>query len=172
MRRGVRFLIPDVVTDVEQHEVEALLGELFEMGWPTGRRPDILALHSTVLEHQTGLDQPRRTFQPDDQERALLLRATDHLRNLGHHGELLLLRDRLIASGEVRWIDYRLRFLDGSSPVEFTSYSLRYAPGDRIATPSGTTGYVLAVEAGEPEVLVVGDWRDLAQSLAPNNAGQ
>lgn len=98
-------------------------------------------------------------FEPDARDRAILLRATEHLRNLGHRGELLTLRDRLIGTGNARWIAYRLRFLDARPVQEFTSYSLAYGVGDRLVTPGKDELRVVGLAGRGPPELVVDELR-------------
>src|SRR5205807_7297116 len=86
------------------------------------------------------------------------LRATDHLRNLGATGNLIVLRDRLQAGQ--RWIAYRLRYSDGRPQTDFTSYSAEYWAGDRLVTSNGDELHVIEADlTTAPWELRVGAWR-------------
>ena len=75
------------------------------------------------------------------------------------------MRDRIIAMGNVHWIDYQLDYRDGAPKRDFASYSLEYRQFDRIVPHASEPGYVLEVTDGSPPVLRVGDWPALAAKL-------
>jgi hypothetical protein len=158
-RRGIRFVTPEVVTDVGEDELEALHDELEKIAATNPPRRDVTTLLETLASHAGSLEPDAPTFEPSERDRAILLRATDHLRNLRHRGELLTLRDRLIGTGAVRAIAYRLRFLDARPSQDFTSYSLAYGVGERLVTPAKDELQVNGVGSGDPLELIVDDWR-------------
>ena len=102
--------------------------------------------------------------EPDEAERYVLLRATNHLtRSVGaSRPSLISLRDRIDATAALRWIEYRLRFDDGRRE-DFASFTLQYEPGDRLVTRTGAELRVVDVEPpehrGTPELLVVERWQ-------------
>ncbi len=153
-RRGIRFLTQEVVTEVGLDELEALRDELRKIVDGAPR----LAVAAKLVDRLDSLTSAA-TFEPHPGERFALLRATDHLQNLGHKGELLTLRGRLIGTGDAGWIAYRLRFPDARPPQDFTSYSLAYEVGDRVVTPGKDELRIIGVDEGDPPELVVDDWR-------------
>jgi hypothetical protein len=155
--RGVRFLTPELTTDVTEPELRMLIDELEKIAATAPPRPDVtkvideLELHLGPLGHAP-------IYEPDDRGRAILLRATDHLRNLGFRGEILTLRDRLIGTGGAGWVAYRLR--DRSTRVtDFTSYSLEYGIGDRVVNGAGEQLRVHGLASDDPHELWVEPWR-------------
>jgi hypothetical protein len=156
--RGIRFHTPDVTTDVGSDEVAALREELKKIAATNPPRPDIANLLENLTLSERALGPEARRFEPSEGEAAILLRATDHLRNLGHSGELLRLRDRLRGGGG--WIGYRVQYLGTRPDDNFTSYSGAYEPGDRLVTLTGHEFYVVEVNHDtDPQELVVDDWR-------------
>lgn len=153
-RSGIRFLTPNVTTDVAIDELELLRAELEKIADGAAR----LAAAAELAARLDALTVPLEsgaTFEPDPAERYALLRATAHLSNFGHRGELNAVRERLSGTGDVDWIAYRLRFLDGRPPQDFTSYSLNYEVGDRLVTPAKEELRVVEIREGDPAELVV-----------------
>jgi hypothetical protein len=175
---GVRFCTGEAITDVGSDELVALQVEPERIVAANPPRPDADALIEKLRVFDGPFTPERRTFEPDPEEAGLLLRATDHLRNLRHRGELIRLRQHLYARRES--IPYRLRFRDGRS-TDFWGYSLPYQRGDRLVTLSGEALVVLrAEEDGEqpsgftsrrrrsfsgPRTLDVEAWSDRPASL-------
>ena len=156
MARGIRFLTPNLTTDIEDHELEVLRPELEMIADGAPRLAAAAELASRLDELAVQLTPTTTAYEPDDRERFALLRATDHLRNLSHEGELMELRARLLDTGNAKPIGYKLRFLDARPSESFASYSLRYEADDRLVTAIG--GVLRVVDANDDE-LVVDDWR-------------
>jgi len=158
-RPGIRFWIPETPTDVEAAEVETLHEELERLAATNKPRPDVTALIDRLQLQTADLDRDdAQIFEPSDRERAILLRAAEHLRHLKDAPALTTLRDRISGTGGVKWISYRLQFVDARSPQDFTSYSLAYAVGDRLVTAEGQELRVIGIRAGNPDVLLVATW--------------
>jgi hypothetical protein len=90
-----------------------------------------------ALDQFSGPDGTAPSYHPTEAGRELLLRATDHLRNLGHRGELLTLRDRLMLSGDIEGHRHQLHFVDGRPHEVFLHYSTPYAVSDRLVSNGG-----------------------------------
>jgi hypothetical protein len=154
-RRGIRFLTPEVTTEVAIDELERLRGELEKIADGAPRLAVAADLAARLDTLTVPLDTSARTFEPDAGEQNALLRATDHLRNLDHHGDLLTLRGRLVGTTGVEPIGYVLRFLDGRRSPGFTSYSLSYEVDDRLVTPAKEELRVVEIRDGDPAELTV-----------------
>jgi hypothetical protein len=158
-RRGIRFYTPNVVLDVNLHAVKAIRDELEKIAATNPPRADVTRVLDALDLHIVKLVPDSPTYTPDDRERAVLLRATDHLRNLGHRGDVLDLRDMLCGTGAVQPIGYRLRGVTGGPPREFVSYSLPYYVGERLVDASGSEHRIAGLGLGDASELVVDEWR-------------
>jgi hypothetical protein len=156
--RSVRFLTAELTTDVDETELAVLRDELEKIGDTTLRRSAVDSLLG-ALDRHLGRLETAAIFEPNRTERALLLRATDHLRELGHRGELMTLRSRIAGSGGVEGISYRLSFTNAQPDQQFVSYSLAYRLEDRLVTAVGEQLRVIGVEASDPDELWVAPWR-------------
>lgn len=145
----------ETVTEVEDDEIAALTAELEKIAATVPLKPDVQALIETLGGKVGYLNHVGTAkFTPDDRERAILLRAADHLQNRGHQGELLSLRQQLITVGNAKVIGYKLTPLG----QDFTSYSFDYAIGDRLVTVTGSEYRVTGIDRDDPDVLVVEPW--------------
>jgi hypothetical protein len=154
----VGFVTPEVTTDLNAHELEPLIEELRKISDGSPRFSPARQL-ADDLETALASPQPGQAIQPNDTQRYALLRAAQHVTNLGHGGELLTLHNRLYGTGGVRWISYHLRFTDARPAADFTSYALQYEIGDRLVTPAKDELRVVAFTDGDPPKLVVEPWR-------------
>ena len=139
-KANIRIWTPEIATELDEDDLAALLDELEKMAASSAPRPNITDLID-ALNHAGNHDS---VFEPTDEQRALLLRATDHLRNLGQTGDVLTLRDRLIGAGDVQGITYET-FVHEQPPGRFTGYSLRYAAGERLVDHLGLAYSVAAI---------------------------
>jgi len=158
---GIRFCTPDAVTDVGARELKHLLAELGKIADGTPR----LAAAAELAERLDSLTGPLGSvtaFAPQSLERFALLRALDHLRNLGHRGDLMTLRERILLTSGIEPITYQLRVRLEASPIAFWSFSREYELGDRIVRNPAEEFRVVEVEAGSPVVLFVDCWRTAA----------
>jgi len=158
-RSGIRFYTPDRVVEVDIAAVDAIRAELGKIAVTNPPRPDIRRLLGEFKLHVGVLDVSGPTFTPDDQQRAILLRATDHLRNLGHRGDVLKIRDVLCGSGGIQPISYCLCNIKGGPAFGFTSYSLSYDVGDRLVDARHSEYRIVDLGPGDPPELVVDAWR-------------
>jgi hypothetical protein len=156
--RGVRFLTPELTTDVEETELAVLRDELQKIADTSMRRPAVDSLLK-ALDRQLGRLETAAIFEPNPTERALLLRATDHLRNLRHRGELMTLRSRIAGSGGVEGISYPLSYTNAQPDQQYVSYTTAYRLEDRLVTAVGEQLRVIGVEASDPDELWVQPWR-------------
>lgn len=133
---------------LDQHDVGVLAAELRAISEGSESMRDAGAFAARLVGNAAvGLD---------DHERFVVLRATDHLRNLTTATPTLIeLRDHISLSGNQRWLSYTLDLHDGTQPTEFTSYSGEYITGDRLVTPFGEE---LRITNTAGEVLVVSPW--------------
>jgi hypothetical protein len=165
---GVRFRTPEARVDVGSNELTLLRDELKKIAATNPPRPEVTSLIELLRQHDGPLGLGARSFEPDEAESALLLRATDHLRKFDHRGFLMELRHHLATGEAVREVEYRLRFVDARPAEEFTSYSHAYQPGDRLVTVTGDELYVIETdEQTNPHELLVDDWRAGANRRHP-----
>ena len=165
---SIRFRTPDGRVDVGSNELTLLRDELQKIAATNPPRPDVTSLIETLQVRDGRLGIGTRSFEPDEAESALLLRATDHLRKIDHRGFLMELRHHLVTGEDVREVEYRLRFVDARPAQDFTSYSLAYQPGDRLVTGTGEELYVVeAREQTNPHELLVAGWRARANRRHP-----
>lgn len=158
---GIRFCTPDAVTDVCTRELRHLGAELEKVADGAPRLAAAGELAGRLDSLIGPLDSPT-AFAPQTMERFALLRALDHLRNLGHQGELLALRERILLTSGIEPITYQLRVRLEASPIAFWSFSREYELGDRIVRNPAEEFRVVEVEAGDPVVLFVDMWSTAA----------
>lgn len=155
---GIRFCTPDAVTDVGTRELKQLRAELEKIADGAPR----LAVAAELAARLDSLSRPldsTTAFAPQSLERSALLRALDHLRNVGHEGDLMTLRERILHTSGIEPITYQLRVRLDASPVAFWSFSREYELGDRIVRNPAEVLRVIEVEDGDPVVLFVDVWR-------------
>lgn len=158
-RSGIRFYTPDRVVEVDIAAVDAIRAELEKIAATNPPRPDVTRVLDALELHVVELAPDSPTYTPDDRERAVLLRATDHLRNFGHEGDVLELYEMLSKTGDVKPLSYRLRNMTGDPAFGITSYSLVYGVGDRLVDWRGTEYKIVGVNGGDPLEFVVDAWR-------------
>lgn len=154
----VAISTPNVVTEIEGEDLDALLEELRKIA---DGAPRLAAAHELIGKLER-LDQARglQVFEPDDKERFALLRAASNLRAFGASGPLVELYSRMHGTGGVKPRSYRLRFLDGRPQKDFVSYSLEYEPGDRVVTFAAEEFRVVGLETiDNVDELTVDDWQ-------------
>jgi hypothetical protein len=157
--RGIHFYTPYATFDVGLAGLEAIRAELEKIKATNPPRADVDALLDALELHTVDLGPGCLRFEPNAQERWLLLRAVDHLRNLGHKGDVIDLRDMLIASGDVKPITYKLHGIAGGPPIGFVSYSLEYGLRDRLVRADGSEYVIAGWMFDLPLEPVVDDWR-------------
>ena len=160
VRSGIRFYTPEIVVEVGISAVNAIRAELEKIAVTNPPRPDVTRLLDELELHVADLDLSGPTFTLDDTQFALLLRATDHLRNLGRQSDVLeYFRDTLSRTGDVQPISYRLRSITGGPPFGFMSYSGSYDVGDRLVDARHSEYRIVDLGPGDPPELVVDAWR-------------
>ena len=155
MAGSIKFSISEVESEIADDDLAALIDEVGKIA-STAPTADVVGL----LETLTAATEREAVLEPTDRELEILMRATDHLRNLGHAGRPVLeLRDRLRRARAVEVIVYELDFADGRPSRQFISCSLKYLGGDRLVDGTGGEHRVIAVFAAQvgPR-LVVTDW--------------
>jgi hypothetical protein len=157
--RSIRIVTPDLVTTIGDDERDALRAELEKIGDTQARWPMTESL-LIMLDQFSGPYATAPVYHPTETGRELLLRATDHLRNLGHKGELLTLRDRLMLGGDVDGHSHLLHFLDERPPVTFLRYSMPYVVSDRLVSNVGEELRVARIKADGG--FVVEPWEEPA----------
>jgi hypothetical protein len=154
-RSGIRFYVRDRDIEVDIVAVDAIRGELEKIAATNPPRGDIEGLVEALKLHVGDLDLSGPAFKPDEQQHALLLRATDHLRNLEHKGDVLKLHDALCYPGQ--WISYRIRA--GVEAFDFDSYSGSYGMNDRLVDARHSEYLIVGLGPGDPPEFVVDAWR-------------
>lgn len=162
---GIRILTPITITVIDETEFVALRVELEKIAAAATRWPMVETL-IVALEQWLGPIETVPVYHPTETGRALLLRATDHLRNLGHTGELLTLRDRLLGTSDLKGHRHRLLFSDGQLPQDFIRYSTPYAAGDRLVNQAGDELRVTGIDTRNPDALSVEPWQPEILRLA------
>jgi hypothetical protein len=157
VRSGIRFYEPERFVEVDIGGVDAIRAELEKIAATNPPRPDVTRLVDELELFVGDLDKSGPAFTPDDQQRALLLRATDHLRNLGYEGDALELRGALC--GNAQPISYRLIRGAIDPPLGFTSYSLSYDFGERLVDARRSEYRITNVIYGDPIAFEVEEWR-------------
>lgn len=163
-RSGIRFHVRDRDIEVDIAAVDAIRAELEKIAATNPPRGDIEGLVEALKIHEIDLgvevDARSPTFTLDyrrdlDQRwRVLLLRATDHLRNLKHEGDVLELRKALCNPGQST--SYRLRDIKHVEAFDFTSYSGPYSKDDRLVDCKGNEWRIVnVVYASDPVELKV-----------------
>jgi len=167
-RSGIRFYRTDKVVEVNLPTVEAIRDELEKIAAANPPRPDIdglleaLKIHVIDLDVEVDVRSPTFTLDDrcdlDQQWRAILLRATDHLRNLGHkEDDLIELRDMLVYG--VKPVSYRFRSAKGDLAFGFTSYSGVYGVNDRLVREDRSEWRIIGFECRDPLEFTVDAWR-------------
>lgn len=135
-----------VETTLPATNLSAVIEELEAIAATNPPRPDVTNLIDTMT-----LAVDRQAFDPDDDQSALLLRATDHLRNLRTTTvPIEALRRRLIAALGAQPITYDLLISDEQHPPrEFASYSLAYELGDRLVPAGGRAFKVISADGAK-----------------------
>jgi hypothetical protein len=158
-RSGVHFSNPDFVVGLRA--VGEICDELEKIAAANPPRPDATRLLDELklhfIEANAGLDENGPTFALDDQQRAILRRATDHLINLKPNDDVIKIRDALRGPGQ--WTSYSVRKIRGGRPFDFTSYSGSYGMNDRLIDTDGSEYRVVGLGPGDPPELVVEAWR-------------
>jgi hypothetical protein len=155
---GIRFCTLGAVTEVGTAELTELRAELEKIADGAARLAAAAGLAGRLGSLVGPLDSTT-AFEARGLERIALLRALDHLRNLGYDGELMTLRGRILLTSAVEPTTYQLRPIAGGSSVGFWSFSREYEQGDRIVRNSNEEFRVVGVEQGDPTVLLVDGWR-------------
>jgi hypothetical protein len=133
--------------DLNDDEVTVLAAELRSIGDGSERMAD-------AGDIAARLEGPNHVSELDDHERFVILRATDHLRNMGATTPALIdLRDHIYGTAGITWIAYKLRHA-GHPATDFTSYSGTYVAGDRLVTADEE----LCITDIDGETLQVVDW--------------
>ena len=160
-RSGIRFHVRDRDVEVNAATVDAIRDELEKIEAANPPRPDATRLLDELKLHFikaiAGLDENGPTFALDDQQRAILRRATDHLINLKPNDDVIKIRDALRGPGQ--GTSYSVRKIRGGRPFDFTSYSGSYGVNDRLIDTDGSEYRVVGVGHGDPPELVVEAWR-------------
>jgi hypothetical protein len=153
--RSIRILTPVLPTAIAEDEFETLRAELEKIGATEARWPMTESL-LIALDLFTGPNDTAPIYHPTETGRDLLVRATDHLRNLGYTGDLLTLRNRLMLTGDRNGHKHLLHFLDGRPPALFLRYSMPYVVGDRLVSNVGEE--LLVTRFNTAGGLVVEPW--------------
>jgi hypothetical protein len=156
---GIRFYTPETVVEVDLRDINAICDELRKIELTTNPpRPDVTRLLDELELHVVESELSGPMFTPDDRQRAILLRAIDHLRNLGLQGDVLKLRNKLCGERNSEPIGYRLHDIKGGPALDFTSYSDAYDVGDRLVYPGGSEYRISDTYNGNPFEFVVEEW--------------
>ena len=159
-RSGIRFHVRDRDVEVNAATVDAIRDELEKIAATNPPRPDVTSLIDELglhfIEANAGLDENGPTFALDDQQGAILRRATDHLINLKPNDDVIKIRDALRGPGQ--WTSYSVRKIRGGRPFDFTSYSGSYGMNDRLIDTDGSEYRIVGLGPGDPPELVVDAW--------------
>jgi hypothetical protein len=160
-RAGIRFYTPETVVEVDLPGINAICDELRKIEITTNPpRPGVTRLLDELELHVVEFDLSGPMFTPDDRQRAILLRAIDHLRNFGGQGDVLIkLRDKLCGERKSEPIGYGLHSVKGGPTSDFTSYSDAYNVGDRLVYPGGSEYRIVDNFDGNPLEFLVEEWR-------------
>lgn len=160
-RSGIRFHVRDRDVEVNAATVDAICDELEKIAATNPPRPDATRLLDELklhfIEANAGLDENGPTFVLDDQQGAIVRRATDHLINLRPNDDVIKIRDALRGPG--RGTSYSVRKIRGGRPFDFTSYSGSYGMNDRLVDGKGDEWRIVDLGPGNPPELVVDAWR-------------